>query len=157
MTVEFTIARIATLINNDPGGVGGVQAFAQIPREIQDAGLPAIVILPGPAAYDTDSMGDEIVVEKRIYNLHFFYSRVDVGTEGEAQAALVPYFSRIRNFFVARPGLWDAEAVQPEDVQFDSRLIGDQGFEKIQYGANAFYGIRFQLEVTEIAAIEYAD
>lgn len=157
MTVEFTIARIATIINNNPGGVGGAQAFTQIPREIQDNQLPAIVILPGPATYDTDSMGDEIVVEKRLYNVNFFYSRIDVGTEGQAQSECVPYFSRIRDFFNARPGLWDTGATQPEDVQFDSRLRGDQGFEKVQYGANTFYGIRFQLEVTEIAEIDYAD
>lgn len=157
MTVKFQRERIVAMINNNPGGIGGLQAFEKIPREVQDNELPAIVVRPGPGRNNRNQMGNAINYKTRTFYLDFLYSRVDVGTEGEAQEFLEPYFDRVTDFFEARPGLWDTEADQPEDSEFDSQVTSDEGFARIQYGKDVCYGIRFNLEVIEISEIEYAD
>lgn len=159
--VDFTVARIAALLQQLQGNplTDGqlVTVFDVVPRAIQDSQCPAIVILPGPATYDTVSLSKAIVKEDRTYFVDYLFYRADAQTAGESQTTIEPIFSVIRNFLLARPGLYDTQIAQPEDVVFDSTLQGDEGYVIIPFAGEKYQGVRFRLQVTETARVSFVD
>lgn len=156
MTVQETTERIATLCGN----IEGVRtAFTQIPRIISNAQVPAVVIFPGEATYDVTTMGEQMVLEPRIYRIVLFYAEAAFGTQGQSQIGIEPMFTRIRDYFLARPGL-----SLPDDasVIYDATMQGDSGFQLIDYASGQdkltqWAAIEFRLEVREVSPILYQD
>lgn len=130
-------------------------AYSVIPRAVQDAMLPAIVTTPADAQYDLQSLGEQMVLETRLYFLDYLYSRVDVGTTGESEGVIEGVLTTIRDFVLARPGLWRKTATQPESVQFDSEMLGDTGYIEIVYAGERYVGVRYRLQVREINRVQY--
>ena len=121
----------------------------------------ALVIVPSEATYDLDADGDQTIRETRTYLLYVFTENMRLGTETQAQINVAPYFSRVRDYFAARPGLELDTAADPQDVVYEARLLGDRGFQAIPYpgGENSpvYAGIEFRLQVIEVADISYQD
>lgn len=144
------------------GGTVTINAFADIPRVIQDAELPCMVILPGAATYDKADTGDTNFVEDRTYQLFVLIQNGLLGTESQAQISLDPFFDTVRDYFMARPGL-ELDSAQPTDdnLVYDAQIVRDAGFELIPYpgGANTkqYIGIVFDLQVKEWHGISYQD
>ena len=154
--VSFVIPRIAA----EASAITGIRtAYATIPRAVNDADLPGLVVLPGPAIYDYQSAtwGETMQSRKRTYYLDLLYSRSDTGVGGEVQIAVEPLMDSLTDFFSARPGLWLDGTTQPEDVVFNSRMVGDSGYIKIEYAGKAYDGVRFSLEVEEVFDVGYTD
>lgn len=156
MTVVTTSARIAAMAALIPG----IQtAFASIPRVVQDAELPAVVIFPGEATYDVDTFGDNDVVETRLYRILFLIQKAAYGTETQAQVAIEPFFNTIRDYFLARPGLELTGATLPQVVVYDSVMLGDSGYQIIGYpdAQSSYAAIEYRLSVKEWSAVAYQD
>lgn len=156
MSVELTTTRIAELCGN----VEGVRtAFQQIPRIISNAQVPAVVVFPGEATYDTTTLGEQMVLEVRIYRIVLFYAEAAFGTQGQQQIGIEPLFTRIRDYFLARPGL----SLPTEDrVIYDATMQGDAGFQIVDYPSGtdkttSFAAIEFRLECREVSKILYQD
>lgn len=158
MSVETTTQRLAAM----GALISGIRtSFENIPRVVQDAELPVFIVVPGEATYDLTSDGEEIVREVRTYLLYVLVENMQLGSENQAQIAIAPYFSRVRNYFVARPGLELDTNAEPQDVVYDAALVGDRGFQAIPYpgmqNSPVYAGIEFRLQVTELANISYQD
>lgn len=157
MTVQETTERIATLA----GAVEGVKTpFEQIPRIITPAQCPAVVIFPGEANYDLTTLGEQMVKEDRIYRIVLFYAEAAFGTQGQQQIGIEPMFTRIRDYFLARPGLSLPDT--PTNVVYDATMQGDAGFQIIDYPSGtdkttSFAAIEFRMEVREVSPILYQD
>ena len=157
MSVQETVTRIATLA----GQVEGVKtAFEQIPRIISNAQVPAIVIFPGEATYDVTTLGEQSVLEDRIYRIVLFYAEAAFGTQGQQQIGIEPMFTRIRDYFLARPGL--SLSGDNTNVIYDATMQGDAGFQIVDYPSGtdkttSFAAIEFRLSCRETARILYQD
>jgi hypothetical protein len=138
---------------------GVTTSFGSIPRVVQDADLPAIVILPGRAVYDQTQTGENDVVEDRIYQVMLLVKLALQGTENQVMTEVLPFFQTVRDYFLARPGMEVDKANNPTgNVVYHSELLGDSGFQIIPYPDPKFYGgIVFDVRVQEWAAVSFAD
>lgn len=155
MTVEITSARLAA----NYGEILGIRrAFEYIPRVIQIAELPAVVIFPGGVVDVNDD--DEMVIEVRDYIGMLLISPVGMGTETQGQILTEPLFDRVRDYFIQRHGLeLDTPQETPQIVVFNASFEGDDGFQILQYPLNGtpYAGIQFRHRITEYADITYKD
>lgn len=158
MTESTTRLRIANMWN---GVTGIVTHYYQIPRALQDAELPGVVIFPGAASYDTDSFGDQMVLDTRIYEMVLYLAKASFGTEGQLEVQADPFFDQVRDYFLGRPGLeLDSEGATQSEAQYDSQLLGDGGLQVGPYplaGADSptYIQIRWRLQVKELAPVTY--
>lgn len=156
-TTRQRIARMWAEIN-------GVRTpYMQIPRVLQDAELPGSVIFPGAATFDTDTLGDQLSLDTRIYEMVLYIEKALFDTEGQGQINTDPFFDAVHDHFLARPGL-ELNSERPNQVEsaFEARLLGDNGLQVGPYpiaGQNSpdYLQIRWRLQVKEIAAIAYQD
>lgn len=156
MSVTTTTTRIAAMWRNVEGIT---KAFTDIPRVLLPVELPAVVIFPGAATYDTDAEGDNDVLETRVYQMNLYVEKAAFGTENQAQIKVNPFFDRVRDYFLARPGLELDDATLPQDVVYTARITGDSGFQIFEYppGGDQYAAISFTLQVQEWAAVAYQD
>lgn len=157
MSVQTTTLRLAAMCRE----IEGVRtAFDNIPRVLQDAELPAFVIYPGRAALvDADLTGEGDLIEQRTYTMTLYLIKAAYGTEYQAQTSIVPFFDRVRDYFMARPGLeYGADPASNPRV-FDTAWRGDNGFDVLRYplSGTPYAAIEFNLQVDEWAAIAYQD
>src|SRR5579885_1854199 len=97
-TTRLRIARMC-------GEIAGINtAFLNIPRALQAAHLPACVVWPGQADY-ADDLGEQEILETRIYEIVLYLDEARFGTEGQGQLEADPFFDAVRDHFRARPGL----------------------------------------------------
>lgn len=161
MSESSTRARISNMWS----GITGVVTHAyQIPRVLQDANLPEVVIFPGRAVYDSSNdLGEQMVKETRIYEMVLYVSKAAFGTEGSLQLDADSFFDQVKQYFLARPGLEiNAPGAQQSESVYDSTLLGDSGLQVGPYplagqGSPEYVQIRWQLQVEEVEAILYAD
>lgn len=154
MSVQTTRARLAAMY----ALVTGItKAFPDIPRVVQDAELPAVVIWPGEATYDTDSGGDNDVLETRTYQAFLLVQNLQLGTENQAQIAVDPFIDRIRDYFLARPGLELTGASPPQMVVDNATLLRDSGYIVQNYGGVDYGAVIFYHQIIEWAAIVHVD
>lgn len=160
MSESTTRLRIANMWN----GVTGVTThYYNIPRVLQDAELPGVVIFPGRAVYDSSSFGEQIVKETRIYEMVLYLAKALFGSEGQLEVQADPFFDQVKLYFLAHPGLeLDAEGATQSESVYDSTLLGDGGLTVGPYplagqGSPDYIQIRWQLQVEEVEPIAYRD
>lgn len=147
------------------GLIPGVRtAFTNIPRALKDAELPAFVIFNGPASFDNQTLGEQLVKETRTYQLVLYVQNAAFGTTGELQIDCDPFFESVRDYFLARPGLELDTDLNPQiPTAFNAELLGDGGYSIGPYplnaneGAASYVQIRWQLQVEQVAQVNYAD
>lgn len=139
--------------------IAGVRtAYDVIPRQLQAADLPGLVIFPAEATYDTDSQGDQTNVVTRIYRMVLYLEEAQFNVEGQIQVDADPFFDRVCAYFLGRPQLTLDGATEPQDSIFNSKLLGDNGFQIGPYPLTAdkqYALIEWRLQVVELADIDY--
>lgn len=158
MTVAATRADIVAMCKQITG-LGKVHP--NIPRVIQDAELPAVIVFPRRSDYNLTDYGETMVGKPRLYDVVCYIKKVSFGTEEEGETALEPFIERVANHFLARPGLEiDGESL-PREVVFDVRVIGDEGIQALPYPpiaeADVYWATTTHLMVEEIEDIAYQD
>lgn len=152
-------------ISNMWDGIAGVVThYYQIPRVLQDAELPGVVIFPGRSVYDSSNeLGEQMVKDTRIYEMVLYLSKALYGVEGQIEIQADPFFDQVKLYFLARPGLeLDAQGASQSESVYDSMLLGDGGLQVGPYplsgqGSPDYIQIRWQLQVEEVMEIDYAD
>ncbi len=131
MTVATTTERIAAMYRLIPGVK---TAYTYIPRTLQAAQLPAIVLEPGEAVYDTASVGDGMLLSIEVYRATLFYDQALFGTETQSESGLLPLIDSIKDYFFRRPGLQLDTLADPEsDVVFNATLVRSGGYQIKSY------------------------
>ena len=160
MSESTTRLRIANMWQ---GITGVVTHYYQIPRALQDAELPGVVIFPGAATYDREILGEEMVLDTRVYEMVLYLSKAQFGTEGQLEVQADPFFDQVRDYFLARPGLeLEAQGAQQSESAYDAVILGDGGLQVGAYplsgqGSPDYIQIRWRLQVKEVATISYQD
>ncbi len=168
MSVATTMTRMATVWKNyslDANGQHIETAFDRIPRLIYPANLPAVLIFPGPATYNYDDYGENIVTETRSYRCVIAASQVTLGNMETGEVRVEAFFDSVRDYFAARPGLEDDNASEPQDIVHKARIGNDSGYFIFEYpagladseGLGLFHAVDFTFEVIELASITYKD
>ncbi len=159
----MTVASVTTRIAQMSALIDGVRTgFTQIPRTIMPAQCPAVVVFPGEALYDLTSLGEQIVLERRQYEIVLFYAEAVFGTATQQQIGIEPMFTAFRDYFLARPGLTLDTLGAAQDVLYDAIMTGDGGFQLVEYPSGndqitSFAAIRFRITVQETAQVLYKD
>ncbi len=155
MSVSLTTIRLAAMYNLI---TGITTAYDYIPRTLQTAQLPAIVIEPGEATYD-DGVGDGLVMSTEIYRATLFYDNAKFGTETQSESALLPLIDNIKDYFFQRPGLQlDTLADPSSDVIYNAKLLRSTGYRVLSYPTGSgtpadFATVTFFHQVMELARI----
>lgn len=168
MSVLTTMTRFAIVWQNFSADANGQRietAFKTIPRIVSPAQLPCVIIFPREATYNYDDYGENIVSETRKYEAQLMVSSALLGNEQTGEVIVEPYFSAVRDYFAARPGLEDDTETQPRTVVEECHITGDSGYVKAEYptgsgsdvGMGIFHAIIFTFEVIEIASITFKD
>ncbi len=155
MTVALTTARIAAMYELIPGIT---TACVNIPRTLQPAQLPAIVIEPGEANYD-DEFGGGMVMSTELYRATLFYDLALFGTATQSETGLLPLIDSIKDYFFQRPGLQLDTLSDPEsDVVYNAKLLRSGGYRLLTYPVGAdkdasFATVTFFHQVMELSRI----
>lgn len=159
MTVSTTTQRLAAMYALIPGIN---KTFAYIPRILSPAQLPAVIIEPGEASYDMFMESPDTVMETRVYRGNFFFDLALFGTEQQTESGVLPLIDSIIDYFLQRPGLELDGATEPQVVVFDSTMLRDGGFVRIDYPAGGdkvttFGGFVFSHQVRELRRNAFKD
>lgn len=163
MSELITRKRIVTVARET---VTGVETFFDnIPRVLQVAQLPALVVFPGAAVLESlGSDGDALVVqEARLYELVLYVAQANLGTEGQGEIECDPYFQSMERAFLARPGLeLPSEGNEQTYSCLQSTLLGDGGLQSGPYPVSGQDGpeylqIHWQLRIEEVDSVAYRD
>ena len=134
---------------------GITKTFANVPRTVVAAELPAVVIVPRNLLEERISYGAKAEVQReRQYDIVFLALKVNQGTETQAQTAVESYLDTIRAAYISRPNLNITDAT--EHV-LKSQLQLDTGFSIIPYGGDDFAGVIFPINVTTVSLIAMND
>lgn len=162
MSEAETRTRIVNVASETITGV--VTFFEQIPYVLQDAQLPALVVFPGAATYDSKiEYGEQIDVDIRVYEMVLYISKALFGTQGQLQLEADPYFSSFRDAFNARPGLeLPSQGANQTYSVLQTAMLGDGGLQVGPYplagqGSHDYIQLRFQLRVWELSPVLYRD
>lgn len=157
MSVQTVTQRLAAMCRE----IDGVnKVFDNIPRALQDADLPAFVIYPGRGVIANVSItGENDLLEQRTYTLTLYLMQATLGSTYQAQIAIVPFFDRVRDYFMARPGLETGDNPPADNRVYDTQWLGDNGFDVLRYPLSGapYAAIEFSLRVDEWAVIAYQD
>lgn len=155
MSVSTTVIRLADMYALIPGIT---TAYVNIPRTLQPAQLPAIVIEPGEATYD-DGVGDGLVMSTEIYRATLFYDNAKFGTETQSESGLLPLIDNIKDYFFQRPGLQLDTAADPQaDVVYNAKIVRSTGYRILSYPTGSgtpadFATVTFFHQVMELSQI----
>lgn len=156
MNTSEVTARLAAMYELIPGIT---KAFTYIPRTLQPAYLPAVIIYPGEALYDTDTVGDGTVQSIELYRAVLYFDQSLFGTENQTETGVLPMIDAIKDYFFERPGLQLDTLPKPEsDVVFNARLIRSGGYQLTSYATGTdkqtdYGSVTFTHQVTNLARI----
>lgn len=156
-TTRNRIARMWAEIN-------GVQTpFMEIPRRLQVAQLPAAVIFPGKATHDKNSLGNQMVLETRIYKMVLYIAEAGLDTSGQSEINADPFFDTVLQHFESRPGLeLKSEGANQTYSVLNAETPVDGGLQVGPYpiagqGSPEYVQIQWDMKVEEIIEIVYGD
>lgn len=103
-----------------------------------------------------------MVEETRNYDMIFFFAQARLGSEDSSQITVAPWFDRIPEWFIARPGLELDNDDEQEQVAFTSTLLNDNGYEVIEYPTGTdkimpFAAMRQPIQVVTIRKVIMQD
>lgn len=132
-------------------------ASAKAPRVILAAQLPYAVVFPDPSQLARN--GDNMMTEIRTYRVVLFVDVAQFGTAHQPYDKLDPFFSRVRDYFLERPGL---DIATDPYVVLDAEFLGDTGFNLEDYpssanGTSEFIATTFRHRVTQLLPFNYED
>lgn len=105
---------LATLWLQVSDGTSTVKcAYADAPRSLAAADLPAVIVKIGAA--DFRGMPDDINYETGLYTCYLLVAPAQSGVPGEASAAVRGWQDQVRDFFAARPTLENARYILDDD------------------------------------------
>lgn len=148
-TLEDIKTRLALI---QPFITGTKVAYQSAPNTINPTDMPCWVNLTGEGVYDPQVEGFDGVYETRNVRMLFFAAPRASGTPGEAENLCGPFFSRVRDFFLARPGL---SYIGPGGVPtydnlpgvMNALVTGDSGTSILTFADVPYFGIEFRLTV----------
>jgi len=143
MSVETTKARLITICES----ITGVLGASREPRNIAGAEMPWVVVLAGPAEYQSDS--ETITRELREYNLYLIVQAWAQGPEYEAETLAEPFYDRFRTEFWNNSSLDTGNNDPLTGVQW-SQLVRDSGVTDIVLAGVTYSGVVFTLQVLEM-------
>lgn len=151
MNLAETTARIAACAAQIPGIS---TSFTTIPRVVQDAQLPAVVVLPGTGTYAED--GAEQFLIERQFKVLVLVKNATQGVQGEYQGNILSLIDAVIQHFLERPGL--ELSLNEGAISYNATVVSDEGYQNVSYGDEAAYlGTIINMKVTDLSDIEYQD
>lgn len=157
-TVKAQLVTLQAQVLDSHGAVlsgipGVIHAFAEAPGTLNRSDMPCFVNFTGPATQDWAGLGDEMDIEARVYLMRLYVLPAADGTPGEAERLCEPFFSRVRDYFAARPQLGNLTGIQAAYV------IGDSGVAPLKFNDpnQPILGIEFKLQVQEYIGFKYVE
>lgn len=135
------------------------KVFSRVPRALQDAMLPALVVWPGPMTRSQNGSG--MSNRSRIFRPILYVFSAGLGTEEQGENLVYPWFDLVADHFEARPGLsLAANEDRAEVITLDHVFQGDQGYVQAPFPLNtenSYHAIIFQHTLDTVHRIVYRD
>lgn len=143
---ESTITNIkARILDILELGAGIGKATTQSVRDANAADRAIAIVATGAAQYGYQE-GSDLQTVERDFVITILAMPLNEGIELEAEAAVEPFFDRIRTLFNSRPSLNTTMNNPLANVQ-NATITNDNGFEAIELGGVAWASVSFVLRV----------
>ena len=139
MGIPETKAALAAVLAT---ATGIVRAEAYAPRSIAAADLPCALVFTGPATYDDYGPDPNARRVTRTYTVRVYVTPIAGGLNGEAEAAVEPFFDAVRDVLAASPTL--------NRTVLQARLLRDNGVQVFNYAGSDYLGCELQAQVIDI-------
>ena len=149
MSISTVTARCAT-IQEEIAGIEKAFAFDETPNSLKTAALPCMTNFPSSATYAGG--GTHMSEETRVYQMMLWLAPVSRPVDAARHTEEIEGFiNLIRYAFLDRPALGGLQYVR------SAKLAGDGGPVVQAYAGVDYLSIVFNLEVTELCEVNYAD
>jgi hypothetical protein len=143
MTVATVKTRLITICEAIPG----IQGASREPRNLTGAEMPWVIVLAGPAEYQTD--GEALGRELRTYRLLVIVQAWAQGPEYEAETLVEPFYERFREEFSNNASLDTGNHDPLPGVQW-SQIVRDTGLTEIILAGVSYAGVEVNIQVLEV-------
>lgn len=129
-------------------------AYAEPPRTVADADLPAAIVLPSRATYTRNGAGQHEVT--RTYTLMLLIANARQGVEAEYTDDVLNIAESLVTYLAQRVGL--EKGGLGDAIVLDARVEGDEGLQVITYpsaDSQQYLGTVITMAVTYIATFAY--
>lgn len=135
--------------------VSGVKrAYVWAPQSLADSDLPAFCTFAGPAMITPIS--ETLVEETRTWLMRLYVKPVLQGIDGEAEKAVEPYLTSVRNVFLSHPLLGKGTKDSTLNWLEKAVWLGDSGIQVLSFAGQNYLGIEFRLNLTVIVSVTIA-
>jgi hypothetical protein len=135
--------------------VSGVKrAYVWAPQSLADSDLPAFCTFAGPAVITPIS--EMLVEETRTWLMRLYVKPVLQGIDGEAEKAVEPYLTSVRNVFLSHPLLGKGTKDSTLNWLEKAVWLGDSGIQVLGFAGQNYLGIEFRLSLTVIVSVTIA-
>jgi hypothetical protein len=131
------------------------RAYAEAPASLAPGDLPIFIPFVGPVSA-FGRISDQLAEETRTYNLRLYVKPVQAGYDGEAERAVEPFLTSLRDAFLAHPALGLGSASSQIPFIESMTWLGDGGIVVLPFAGENFLGAEFRLSVKAIVQITLA-
>ena len=148
-TIKTRLAEVALTVS------GVKRAYAEAPKALPEGDMPILVSFVGPVT-SFEKHGDEMAEETRTFMLRLYVKPVGAGYDGDAELAVEPFVTSVRDTFLSHPKLGLGTYVSQIPFVTLMRWLGDGGISTFQYAGNSYIGIEFRISVSAMIPIGIA-
>lgn len=142
ITMAQMRAGFASILSGVTGTDGSttLTIFQKMPRSVPDEACPALILIPGEAAYDTESEGAHTIVVMRDWTLRLLAQQEGIGDEYDEETMfdtmITPIIEKLASY-------QRIPVTEDPDLRRDFELhllSGDEGIGAIEHGGHIYAG-----------------
>jgi hypothetical protein len=149
-TIKNRLADIAKTVS------GIKRAYAEAPASLPESDFPAFIPFVGPVTA-FEYVGEAYAYETRTYNLRLYVKPVQAGYSGEAEKAVEPFLTSVRDVFLSHPefglGVYDTQIPYVEPAKW----LGDGGIVVLPFAGANYLGVEFRISAKVFIEIAIAN
>jgi hypothetical protein len=152
-----TIANIKTRLAEVARTVANVKrAYAEAPASLPETDLPIFVSFVGPVT-GFQKHGEQMGEEARTFILRMFVKAVQSGYDGDAERAVEPFVTSVRDTFLSHPALGLGTSASQIEWVTGMTWLGDGGITVLPFAGIPYLGVEYRINVSYLVPIGIAN
>jgi hypothetical protein len=148
-TIKIRLAEVARTVT------GVKRAYSEAPQSLPESDLPVFIPFVG-AVTAFGKLGDEMGEETRQFLCRLYVKPMLAGYDGEAEKAVEPFLTSLRDVFISHPTLGLGTALSQIPWVEEITWQGDGGIVKLPFAGSDYLGAEFRLSARLLVQIGIA-
>lgn len=148
-----TINALKTRLAAIGATISGVKkTYTEAPASLPPGDLPILILFTGPVTA-FGRISEQLAEETRTYTLRLYVRPIQAGVGGEAERAVEPFLTSLRDAFLSHPALGLGTALSQMPFIESSTWLGDGGIVVLPFAGENYLGAEFRLSVKSIVQV----